>query len=200
MIPSFYNFSVSPTWAEIQAVQVAQPAQAQGFPNAEVRLVWIADAWGKPYICGGVIEKYFLVLKSQKKFQYYFSIILLNCAPGAAAAATRKPVMTCMRGRCGCGTLIPQFTISVTEYDTIPNFRGFRLKEIVLKKETYYILGLISKPATQSGSLKKEHGVRSCFWLKCDSQSFSTTACSRSRLTSLHLPSSESHLNPSNIF
>ena len=36
MIPSFYNFSVSPTWAEIQAAQVAQAAQAEEIPNAEV--------------------------------------------------------------------------------------------------------------------------------------------------------------------
>ena len=36
MIPSLYNFSVSPTCAEIQAVQVDQAAQAEEIPKAEV--------------------------------------------------------------------------------------------------------------------------------------------------------------------
>ena len=39
MIPSFYNFSVSPTWAEIHAPQVAQAAPAEEIPKAEIR-VW----------------------------------------------------------------------------------------------------------------------------------------------------------------
>ena len=51
MIPSFYNFSVSPTWAEIQAVQAAQAAQAEEIPKAQV-WVWgeLGVHGGKPYI------------------------------------------------------------------------------------------------------------------------------------------------------
>ena len=51
MIPSFYNFSVSPTWAEIQAVQAAQAAQAEEIPKAEIR-DWfkLGTHGGKPYI------------------------------------------------------------------------------------------------------------------------------------------------------
>ena len=36
MIPSSYKFSVPPTWADIQAVQVAQAAQAEEIPKDEI--------------------------------------------------------------------------------------------------------------------------------------------------------------------
>ena len=48
MISCLYNFSVPPTWAEIQAAQVAEAHQVEDIPNAEVR------DWSHPTMEGGM--------------------------------------------------------------------------------------------------------------------------------------------------
>ena len=70
MIPSFYNFSVPPTWAEIQAAQVAEAHQVEDIPKAEVR------DWSHLTMQGGMITfEAFLWLFGRTSYQ---SINLCN--------------------------------------------------------------------------------------------------------------------------
>ena len=62
MIPSSYNFFVSPTCAEIQAVQVAQAAQAEEIPKAKVSdWAQLSQLGGRAHFYTYTVITYFLV-------------------------------------------------------------------------------------------------------------------------------------------